>query len=149
MLGIQVLPLDSMCGSVKKSVTDAYKQHLSVKHLAETAEKQVEEWPTTDASVTLIGSVGITAGGQAPQNRSMSLSSDRLESFARPLPDSDSSSEGPPPVQTLAPRWHTRRGRGMRSSSMPRHSHKSSQDLLSADLGRISSTAEIRLDVQP
>ena len=149
-----------MCGSVRKSVTEAFKQHLAVSDLADGTLKQQGRWPAAIAESCshLHGDLIIPSSPtmQPPRvQRSVSsgfasLSGDmsgRKDTFGGEEPcDSDSSSEGR--------KMHRFGGKlgGLdmlqRLRSLPVENHMSTQDLLSAGQRR-SNSSDIRLDIAP
>ena len=157
---MQVLPLDSMCGSVRKSVTEAFKQHLAVSGLADATLKQQDRWPmaVAESCSHLHGDLIIPSSPtmKLPRfQRSVSsgfasLSGDAFggrDTFGgEESEDSDTSSEGM--------RMHRFGGKlgGLNKShrlrSLPVENHMSTQDLLSAGQ-RKSSSSDIRLDIAP
>ena len=157
---MQVLPLDAMCGSVKKSVTEAFQQHLTVIELANETLKQQDRWPAAIAESCshLHGDLVIPSSpAMKPPRFQRSVSSGfaplpsetygEKDTFGREEPgDSDSSSEG-----IKLHRFGRKLGglnRSQRLRSLPVENHMSTQDLLSAGQ-RSSSSSDIRLDIAP
>ena len=143
-----------MCGSVRKGVIEAFKQHMTVSKMTDETMKQQGKWPVTvpEACSTLHGDLTIP---RSPSMKPPKLPSDnglgRKDTAYRgeESGDSDSSSEG---IQ-----MHSFGGRlggslGLRGSqrlrSLPVENHMSTQDLLSAG-ERQRNSCDIRLDMSP
>lgn len=147
-----------MCGSVKKSVTEAFKQHLAVSDLADGRLKQQDRWPMAIAESYshLNGDLIIPSSPTMKPPRFQRSVSSGFASLSCDMSgkkdtfggeescDSDSSSEG-----VKMHRFGGKLG-GLNTSqrlhSLPVENHMSTQDLLSAGQ-RKSSSSDIRLDI--
>ena len=146
-----------MCQSVKKSVTEAYKQHMTVKGLADATLKQQNMWPAAiaDSSSHLHEDLVIPSSPfMTPPAFEHSVSSGmgplpadhsggKAAVGMRELVDSDSSSEGMK-MHRFGGKLHDRNTRRLRS--LPVENHMSTQDLLSAGQ-RKAGSSDVRLDV--
>lgn len=144
---MQVLPLDPMCASVKNGMTQAWKQHVAAMELAQTATRQLDGRPLSSTETLEIDNVthNPLPSSLRKVNRSISFEPPAPELLLRESADSDDNIEA-----TLTHKFagnlngqHTRR-----MYSLPVENHMSTQDLLSAEQRRASSS-EIRLNIRP
>lgn len=143
---MQVLPLDPMCKSVNTGVTQALTQHLASKELSDFAAMQFGgQSMRAAASAEADTDAFKPVQGNMKVKRSVSFDPSAPDLLARGSAESDDDIE-----PSLTNRFggslkdrHTRR-----VYSLPVENQMSTQDLLSAEQRRASSS-EIRLTVRP
>ena len=156
-----------MCGSVKKGVTEAFKQHLTVIDLADETLKQQDRWPmaVAEACSHLHGDLTIPSSpAMKPTRFQQSFSSGvpplsrdafgRTDVFGRTddFGGEDSGEDSSSSSECMKMRRFGGKPGGLKLSqrmrSLPVENHMSTQDLLSAGQ-RKSSSSDVRLDIAP
>lgn len=146
-----------MCGSVKKSVTEAFKQHLTVKTLAEATLKQQNTWPAAVAESSshlhkdlVVHNSPVMTPPTFKQSIASGLDTLPADHYGGKAVfggiesgDSNSSFEGMK-LQKFGGKLGDCNTRRLRS--LPVENHMSTQDFLSAGQ-REASSSNVRLDV--